>query len=63
VAVVRAASRNLTGTLEIAGELLPYQEVDVYAEVSGYLGTLNITKLVTKPIGALGNQDGRKASE
>jgi RND family efflux transporter MFP subunit len=42
VAVVRAARGDLTSTLEIASELLPYQEIDVYAKVSGYLQTLNI---------------------
>jgi RND family efflux transporter MFP subunit len=42
VAVVRALRRDLTNTVEIASELQPYQEIDVYAKVSGYVQTLNI---------------------
>lgn len=42
VATVVAAQRDLTNTLEIASELEPYQEIDVYAKVSGYIQTLNV---------------------
>jgi RND family efflux transporter MFP subunit len=42
VPVVKVARRDLTRTLEIASEFLPYQEIDVYAKVSGYIRTLNI---------------------
>jgi RND family efflux transporter MFP subunit len=42
VAVVKAARLNLSDNLEIASELLPYQEISVYAKVSGYIKKLDI---------------------
>ncbi len=41
-AVVKVARRNIADNLEIASEFLPYQEVDVYAKVSGYIHKLNV---------------------
>jgi RND family efflux transporter MFP subunit len=41
-AVVKVARRNLSNTLEIASEFLPFQEVDVYAKVSGYIQKLYV---------------------
>jgi RND family efflux transporter MFP subunit len=41
-AVVKVARRNIADSLEIASEFLPYQEVDVYAKVSGYIHKLNV---------------------
>src|SRR3984893_4852748 len=41
-AVVKVARRNIADTLEIASEFQPYQEVDVYAKVSGYIHKLNV---------------------
>jgi RND family efflux transporter MFP subunit len=41
-AVVRVVRRNLSSSLEIASEFLPYQEIDVYAKVSGYIQKLYI---------------------
>jgi RND family efflux transporter MFP subunit len=41
-AVVKVQRRNLSNTLEIASEFLPYQEVDVYAKVSGYIQKLYV---------------------
>ncbi len=42
VAVVRAARKDLSNTLQIASELLPFQEVNVYAKVSGYIQKLYV---------------------
>jgi len=42
VAVVKVERRNLSNTLEIASELQPYQEVDVFAKVSGYIQKLDV---------------------
>jgi RND family efflux transporter MFP subunit len=42
VAVVKVARQNLTSTLEIASELQPFQEIDVYAKVAGYIQQLNV---------------------
>ena len=42
VAVVKARLRNVSDTLEIASEFQPYQEIDVYAKVSGYIQKLDI---------------------
>ncbi len=42
VPVVKAERRDLTSTLQIASELLPYQEIDVHPKVSGYVQKLNI---------------------
>jgi RND family efflux transporter MFP subunit len=42
VSVVRVERRNLTSKLEIAGEFQPYQEINVYAKVSGYIQKLYV---------------------
>jgi RND family efflux transporter MFP subunit len=42
VPVVKVERKDLTSTLEIASEFQPYQEIDVYAKVSGYIQKLNI---------------------
>jgi RND family efflux transporter MFP subunit len=42
VPVVKVARRNLSNTLEIASELQPFQEINVYAKVSGYIQKLYI---------------------
>ncbi len=42
VAVVKVARQNLSSTLEIASEFQPYQEINVYAKVSGYIQKLYI---------------------
>jgi RND family efflux transporter MFP subunit len=42
VAVVKVARQNVTSTLEIASELQPFQEIDVYAKVAGYIQQLNV---------------------
>jgi len=42
VAVVQATRQDLSSTLEVASELLPFQEVDVYAKVSGFIRNLNV---------------------
>lgn len=41
-AVVKVQRKNLSSTLEIASEFLPYQEIDVYAKVSGYIQKLYV---------------------
>jgi RND family efflux transporter MFP subunit len=41
-AVVKVARRNIADNLEIASEFQPFQEVDVYAKVSGYIHKLNV---------------------
>jgi RND family efflux transporter MFP subunit len=41
-AAVKVARRNIADNLEIASEFQPYQEVDVYAKVSGYIHKLNV---------------------
>src|SRR6202047_2928109 len=41
-AVVKVARRNIADNLEIASEFQPFQEVDIYAKVSGYIHTLNV---------------------
>lgn len=41
-AVVKVQRHNLANTLEIASEFLPFQEVDVYAKVSGYIQKLYV---------------------
>jgi RND family efflux transporter MFP subunit len=41
-AVVKVARRDLTNSLEIASELEPYQEIEVYAKVSGYIRKLYV---------------------
>ena len=40
--VVKVARQNLANELEIASEFLPYQEIDVYAKVSGYIQKLYV---------------------
>ena len=42
VAVVKSERRTLSSTLEIASEFQPYQEIDVYAKVSGYIQKLYV---------------------
>lgn len=42
VPVVKVERKNITRTLQIASEFLPYQEIDIYAKVSGYIQKLNI---------------------
>ena len=42
VAVVNVVRHDLANTLEIASEFQPYQEIEVYAKVSGYVQKLNI---------------------
>jgi len=41
-AVVKAERRDLTSTLEVASEFLPFQEIEVYAKVSGYIKKLYV---------------------
>ncbi len=41
-AVVKVQRKNLSSTLEISSEFLPYQEIDVYAKVSGYIQKLYV---------------------
>jgi multidrug efflux pump subunit AcrA (membrane-fusion protein) len=41
-AVVKVTRRTIADNLEIASEFLPFQEVDVYAKVSGYIHKLNV---------------------
>jgi len=40
--VVKVTRQNLSDTLNIASEFLPFQEIDVYAKVSGYIRQLNV---------------------
>jgi len=42
VAVVKVARGNLSNTLEIASEFQPFQEINIYAKVSGYIQKLNV---------------------
>jgi RND family efflux transporter MFP subunit len=42
VAAVKVVRKNLTSNLEIASEFEPFQEVDVYAKVSGYIQKLYV---------------------
>ena len=41
-AVVKVTRGNISDNLEIASEFLPFQEVDVYAKVSGYIQKLYV---------------------
>lgn len=41
-AVVKVARGNISDTLEIASEFQPFQEVDIYAKVSGFIQKLNV---------------------
>jgi RND family efflux transporter MFP subunit len=40
--VVKVTRENLASTLEIASEFQPFQEIDVYAKVSGYIRKLEV---------------------
>jgi len=40
--VVKVVRQNLSNTLEIASEFQPFQEIDVYAKVSGYIKKLYV---------------------
>jgi RND family efflux transporter MFP subunit len=42
VPVVKVVRRDLSSKLEIAGEFRPYQEISVYAKVSGYIQKLYV---------------------
>ncbi len=42
VAVVKAVRKNLSNNLQIASEFQPFQEIEVYAKVSGYIQKLYI---------------------
>ncbi len=42
VAVVRVRRMPLSNTLSIAGEFLPYQEVELHAKVAGYIRNINV---------------------
>ena len=42
LAVVKVARGNIADNLEIASEFEPFQEVDVYAKVSGYIQKLYV---------------------
>ena len=42
VAVVRVARKDLSSNLQIASEFLPFQEVNVYAKVAGYIQKLYV---------------------
>jgi RND family efflux transporter MFP subunit len=42
VAVVKVTRQDLTSKLEIASEFQPFQEIDVYAKVSGYIKKLYV---------------------
>lgn len=41
-AVVKVERRDIASNLEIASEFLPYQEIDVYAKVSGFIQKLYV---------------------
>lgn len=41
-AVVPVTRQNFSNTLDIASEFQPYQEIDVYAKVSGYIKKLDV---------------------
>lgn len=42
VAVAKATKQNISTTLDIASEFQPYQEINVYAKVSGYVQKLDV---------------------
>jgi len=42
VGVTPAARKNLKRTITLSSELVPFQEIDVYAKESGYVKTLNV---------------------
>jgi RND family efflux transporter MFP subunit len=41
-AVVRATRGTLANTISVAGEFLPYQEVELHAKVAGYIRQINV---------------------
>ena len=41
-AVVQVRRAPLSNTLSIAGEFLPYQEVELHAKVAGYIRNINV---------------------
>src|SRR3984893_13353492 len=41
-AVVKVRHTPLSNTLSIAGEFLPYQEVELHAKVAGYIRNINV---------------------
>jgi RND family efflux transporter MFP subunit len=41
-AVVQVTRKPLSNTLSIAGEFVPYQEVDLHAKVTGYIRNINV---------------------
>ena len=42
VAVVRAKRVTISNSLSIAGQFLPYQNVDLYAKLAGYIRQINV---------------------
>ena len=42
VAVIKVARRNIANDLTIASDFLPFQEIDAYAKVSGYIKNLYV---------------------
>jgi RND family efflux transporter MFP subunit len=42
VPVVKATLDNLSGSITLTGEFIPYQEVDVMAKVTGYIRNINV---------------------
>jgi len=42
VPVVRVTRADLSGTITLTGEFIPYQEVDVMAKVAGYIRSINV---------------------
>ena len=42
VAVVRAKRATIANTLSIAGQFIPYQNVDLHAKVAGYIRRINV---------------------
>ena len=42
VAVAKVQRRSLAEQLKLSSELVPYQEIDVYAKESGYIKELNV---------------------
>lgn len=42
VAVVKVTKQNISTTLDIASEFQPYQDINVYAKVSGYVQKLDV---------------------
>src|SRR3984957_1215521 len=42
VGVVKIGRKSLGRTLTLSSELVPYQEIDVYAKESGYVKELNV---------------------